>query len=177
MQKILVFILIGVFILVTSGCGAENKASNIVEDYMNAVKQGNDIDSYLETGVDGFIDVFEYESLKTLEAPKEKDTISFEYDFWKEFKSDNTDTFADYKRETKEIFPEYEIIEESTEYLEIWDGKSYKDINMFLYNVTLANAKGEKLYKKVEFTVEYSEFVWDGEDFIEGYHITDIYIR
>lgn len=182
MKKIICgFILIICFFLL-AGCGKENKARETAEDYMDAVKNGDDYeDLYLD---EGFIDLFSYEYLKTLDPPKEKDTRTVEYDFWEEFYKDETDTlfptFDEYKQsylDTEDTLErEYEILQDDNEILEYWDGESYKEIHKFLYNVEIADEFGQKLYKKAEITVEMG-LVEEGEDYKDGYVITDVYLR
>jgi hypothetical protein len=155
----------------------ESKARNTVDNYLSAIKNGDETKVFLEDDVDGFIDVFDFEKLKSIEIPKEKDIITTTYDSWKEYRSDSYSSFEEFKKETKEIFADYEIIEDTSDKFTYWDKKSYKDKHKFLYNVSIANELGEKLYKKVEITTEYSEFVWDGENFNKGYIITEIEIR
>lgn len=171
-MKRLLFFSVLLFVLV--GCSGENTAKGIAEDYMDAVKLGNEYDQM--EAREGFIDVFDYEYLQTLEVPEEQDTRNYDYDFWEDYYSDEYSTYTDYKNYYKDLYDDYEIIHEDDRNLELWDGKSYKEIHRFLYNVEIANELGEKLYKKAEITVEPGLY-WNGEEHLEDYVITDINLR
>lgn len=116
-MKKLIFIATLLFL---AGCGPEGNAKNVAEDYMDSVKNGEEFEAM--DAAEGFIDVFDYEYLKTEKA------------------EDNVYTF--------------------------------------LYNVEIANGIGQKLYKKVEITVERDSYLnSDTDAYIDGYVISDIYIR
>ena len=180
MKKLIALILI----LFLAACGGENEAQTTAEDYMDAVKNGNEFEALEAT--EGFIDVFGYEYLQTLNSSEEKKTRVLSYSLWESLYGDKTDplypTFEEYKEaeiETqKSLDRNYEIIKDDDESLEYWDGESYYNVYEFLYNVEIANELGDKIFKKAEITVE-EGLVWDEskEDYVDGYVITDIYLR
>ena len=177
MRKILLLILIPILLV---GCSnEESKARDTVEKYLKALKMGEDVDLYLDTR-EGLIDVFDWEYLRSLEVDQIKDTRSYDREYYEMFEKDFFDTFDDFKENEIEWFSRshdnFEIIENSYDRLELWDGESYIDNHKFLYNVELANELGQKLFKKVEFYVEFDHIYYNG-DFVEGYVIKDIYIR
>lgn len=171
MKKLL---LAAVILVLLAGCGEDGNAKDVAEDYMDAVKVGDDFDQ-MEAS-EGFIDVFDYEYLQTIEVPEEKNIINLNYDSWENYYTDEYASFYDYKQDYKEIFEGYEIVFEDDYTLDLWDGESYKEIHKLLYNVEIANELGEKLFKKAEITVEPGLY-WNGEEHLEGYTITDIYTR
>ena len=177
MRKILLLILIPILLV---GCSnEESKARDTVEKYLKALKMGEDVDLYLDTR-EGLIDVFDWEYLRSLEVDQIKDTRSYDREYYEMFEKDFFDTFDDFKENEIEWFSRshdnFEIIENSYDRLELWDGESYIDNHKFLYNVELANELGQKLFKKVEFYVEFDHIYYNG-DFIKGYVIKDIFIR
>ena len=177
MRKLLLLILIPILLV---GCNdGESKAKKTVEKYLEALKMGEDVDLYLDTR-EGLIDVFDWEYLRSLEVDQIKDTRSYDRDYYEMFEKDIFDTFQEFKDKEIERFSlvhdNFEIIENSYDRLELWDGESYIDNHKFLYNVELANELGQKLFKKVEFYVEFDHIYYNG-DFVEGYVIKDIYIR
>jgi hypothetical protein len=177
-----------VAILFLSGCGSEDRAKKTAEEYMDAVKQGDEY-AGLEAE-EGFIDVFNYEYLQTLDEYQEKDTRELTYDLWDSIYGDDPDalypTFEDYKKaefESIEIMQEskdtkYEILQDDSQTLEYWDGESYYDVYTFLYNVEIANEAGQKVYKKAEITVE-EGLVKDKkkDEYVDGFVIAEVYIR
>lgn len=73
---------------------------------------------------------------------------------------------------------DYEIIKDTDQEFEYWDGESYGKNFTLLYNVEIADEDGQKLYKKAEFTVEEGLVYGDSiDDFVDGYKITDITLR
>lgn len=163
----------------TSFGGEERQARKTVENYMDAVRKGEEFDA-LKT-LEGFYDVFDYEYLRTLDVRQEKDTTKFSYDVYKNFYSTTYSTFQEYKQEKIEYYSalwgDLEIIENDHEELIIWDGESYYNVYTFLYNVEIANEFGEKIYKKAEFTVEPGTYFEEDNELVDGWVITDIYLR
>lgn len=178
MKKVrIVFLLIMLTLL--AACGSEeSQARKTVEKYMDAVKMGEDFEQF--RAFEGFYDVFDYEYLRTLDEREVKDTGKISYDIWELVYKDKYPTWEEYKKyeieSLKLAWEDLEIIEENDEEVVYWDGKSYKTIYTFLYNVEIANKIGEKLYKKAEFTVE-PGYYWNGDDMVEGWLITDLYLR
>jgi hypothetical protein len=143
------------------------------------MKQGNTDKAYkyLSIDTDSLIDVFDYKYLRTI---KEKDipvktTMTLdEFNNSSVFKEEYY-TFRGYKKHIKEIFGNSNdyVIEEELESITFYKkGETIKQYT-FLYDMQLANEIGNKLYKKVEFTLQWDE--------LEGKHgafeITDITIR
>ena len=156
MKKILLFLLVGLSLV---GCSSESANANdyegTVESYLKAVKNGDEnATDFLDIGVDGLIDVFEYEYLQTLDEKKEKHIMEFPNEDYLENHRDEYGNYTEYKNAMKEKYPSSDVIEETYNQLVMWDGESYKNTHTLLYNVTLANGLGEKLYKKVEFDVQ-----------------------
>lgn len=144
---------------------------------MDDVKNGEE-EKNLDIGVEGFIDVFDYEYLKTLDSEEEKDTTTFNYSSWEMSYKDEFSTYEDYKETNREIFADYEVLVDNAYELELWDGESYNNVFKLLYNVEIANELGEKLYKKAEITVKEGLVRNKADtDYIDGYEITDIYLR
>ena len=174
-------------ILFLSGCGSENQAKKTAEGYMNAVKQGDQYEAF-DADV-GFIDVFDYEYLQTLEESQEKDTTGWTYEMWESVYGDASDplypSFESYKESELEYIEsqsasgkKYEVIQNDNQALEYWDGESYNDVFKFLYNVEIANETGQKVYKKAEITVK-EGLVRDEkkDEYVDGFVITEVYIR
>ncbi|VVM35137.1 hypothetical protein [Terribacillus sp. AE2B 122] len=183
-MKQLVFGLILLLCLV--GCSSaqgEGGARGTAEDYMDAVKSGSDEASdYIDWEAEGFIDVFDYEYLETIDETEIQDTQVYSYDLWHDVYAEDYATFDDFKEFEKELFHnvkgDYEIIQDNQETLELWDGKSYKTKYTLLYNVEIANEFGEKIYKKAEITLSPDLVMRDGDDeFVEGFVVSDIYLR
>lgn len=174
MRRIIAIILL---IILAACSNPEKDAQRAAENYMDAVKMGDEYNDHIKTGTEGFIDVFDYEYLQTLDAPKEKKTVSTTYEFYNDVFSDRYKTFAEFKETEKEIYDDYEILRDDDTVIEFWDGESYKDIHKFLYNVEIANGLGEKIYKKAEIEVEmWFDFDEDDER-IDMYKVRDIYLR
>ncbi|MDC3412498.1 hypothetical protein [Terrihalobacillus insolitus] len=174
-------LLVIILIVLMTGCSndQESQAINVSENYMEAVKTGGEVDKYLETN-EGFIDVFDYDYLKTIETDKEKDLQTFDYNLYTDVYADEYPTFEEYKEFELDILEKldkpYEIIKDNGEELVVWDGESYKEIYKLLYNVEIANELGQKIYKKAEITIEPGMVEIDG-DFEKRYVITNIYLR
>ncbi|MEN2464708.1 hypothetical protein [Ornithinibacillus sp. JPR2-1] len=167
-------IFIAIVLLLLTACGSENGAKKAAEGYMDAVKVGDKFDAFKAS--EGFIDVFDYEFLQVVDKQEIQDTRTIDYDFWKDYETEYYDSFLDYKDYYKELYDGYEILEDNDDELILWDGKSYYDVYTLLYNVEIANGKGEKLFKKAEITVEEGIY-WDGDDYKDGWIITDVYLR
>ena len=181
----IIIVLIVAALLIINLVSAESQAKRAAEDYMDKVKNGDEkAEELLGIGVDGFIDMFDYEYLQTMEVPKQKDTTIGKRDRWESLYGDEPDptypSFEAYRKSHKDVMEvtgeDYEVLQDSRDVFEYWDKKSYKEIHKVLYDVEIANALGQKIYKKAEITVEPGQ-VWDGEEFKTGYVITDIYMR
>lgn len=177
-------------ILFLTACGSseENQAKKAAEDYMEAVKNGDEIAEEYLYSADGFIDVFDFEYLQTLEEEKVKDVREYDYDFFLNTTSRETfPTFNDFKQLEIDMMKfshedTYEIIENTSDKLVLWDGESYNIHYTLLYNVEIANELGQKLFKKAEITLEPGMLYHREEEdndkmFEESYVITDIYLR
>lgn len=152
---------------------------------MDAVKNGEEFKELYSA--EEFIDVFDYKYLKTLEDNKEKRTSKTTYEDWKSLYEKDPDliqpTFKEYKDSIIESFEsdtkkDYQVVENTGSVLEYWDGESYINNFVFLYNVEIANEEGQKLYKKAEITVKQSYILnEETEEYEEGYIISDITLR
>ena len=168
-----------ILVMMLTGCSnTEDQAKKVVDQYLQAVHDGDEVYRYLDVGLEGLIDVIDFEYLRALETEEIKDTREYDMDFYRRVLADEYDTFKEFREEQIDIHSDYEVLENSVDTLILWDGESYVDNHRFLYNVELVNAAGEKLYKKVEFYVE-EDLVRDkiGDEFEEGYTIVDIHIR
>lgn len=172
---------IPVILLLLAGCtdSKESLAKDTAEAYMEAVQKGEDFEEISYTA-DTFHDVFDYEYLKTIEERKYKYTILITYANWESMHEDGKipeyNTYEKYKDYQKNNFENYKVLVDNDEYLELWDGESYKYDYVLLYNVEIANEEGEKIYKKAEISLE-DWFVIDGDDVEETYRIDDITLR
>lgn len=161
----------------------ESKAKRAVDGYLEAVKNGDEFRAIRSDNV--LIDVFEYDFLKELDPPKEKKTMRIaDKEMWEvlygDKEGDERLPFGLYKRDElekyKEEYEDLEVTKDEPDVLEIWDGESYVEAYRFLYNVEIADEVGQKLFKKAEITVENSSY-WTGEEFKDGYVVTDVYLR
>ncbi|MCC2249060.1 hypothetical protein JUJ52_03685 [Virgibacillus sp. AGTR] len=179
MKKLLVFVILAFTLM---GCSEESKAKNTAEEYMDSVKNGDEFEEIIAE--EEFIDVFDYEYLKTIDEYEEKEIKTLKFSIWESVYGEESDplypTFEEYKKSYIEPMEaagkDYEIIKDNGEVLEYWDGETYKKVYELLYNVEIANELGEKIYKKAEITVEES-VVEDGDDLKEGFIISDINLR
>lgn len=178
-KKLLVFVILAFTLM---GCSEESKAKNTAEEYMDSVKNGDEFEEIIAE--EEFIDVFDYEYLKTIDEYEEKEIKTLKFSIWESVYGEESDplypTFEEYKKSYIEPMEaagkDYEIIKDNGEVLEYWDGETYKKVYELLYNVEIANELGEKIYKKAEITVEES-VVEDGDDLKEGFIISDINLR
>lgn len=155
-------------ILFLTACGMESEGKKVVEKYLDEVKKGERTYDYITFDVDRLIDVFEYEFISFEQLEDEEDHTTIKVEYWESRKEDY-ETFEDYKDFYKNVFKDHEIISESPYEIVFWEPGEYITVYKYLYNVTVANAAGEKLYKKIEFEVE--------EENEEKPMIRDIYIR
>lgn len=167
LRKLLVVLVLGILIACSN---SQDEAKKTVDGYLEAVHDGGDIYDYISIGTDSLIDVIDYEYLRALEAEEIKDTRTYDIEFYEDVVSDSYDTYQDFKEDQKEMYDDYEVITETYDNLILWDGESYVDNHKLLYNVELTNELGQKLYKKVEFYLEYSSYD-------EKYIIEEINIR
>ncbi|MFB1098193.1 hypothetical protein [Terribacillus sp. JSM ZJ617] len=181
MKKILLFILI-VFI---AGCGEidnEDLAKEAAENYMEMVKKGEERSQIYLLTSDNFHDVFSYEYIDTLNEKSEKDTLSLSYSMYENVGQEKFSTYEEFKNYNKSDYQKehgnIEILEDNEKNLELWDGKTYKDVYTLLYNVEIANEEGQKSYKKAEITLE-PGFIKPEEDDEEkdSYMISNIFLR
>ncbi|AYV67069.1 hypothetical protein C2I06_09375 [Niallia circulans] len=187
MRKIIWPVLLG--ILVLSGCSSseEKKARETAEAYMEAVKNGDEFLNIFSS--EEFVDVFDYEYLKTLDSSEEKILEGYSYEDWDRLYGNDPNpvysSYDDYRSQERKYVEslisegkDYEIIKDTDQEFEYWDGKSYGKNFTLLYNVEIADEDGQKLYKKAEFTVEEGLVYGDSiDDFVDGYKITDITLR
>jgi hypothetical protein len=188
LKQIIWPVLLGILIL--SGCNSseEKEARDTAEAYMEAVKNGDEFKEIYS--VEEFIDVFDYKYLKTLEDNQEKRTSKTTYEDWKALYEKAPDiiqsTFKEYKEnkieslelDNKYTNKQYQVVKNTGSVLEYWDGESYTNNFVFLYNVEIANEEGQKLYKKAEIAVKQSYILnEETEEYEEGYIISDITLR
>lgn len=163
----------------TSFGGEERQARKTVEKYMDAVRKGEEFDA-IKT-LEGFYDVFDYEYLRTLDVRQEEDTTRFSRDHWEFAYKETFPTWQEFKEYEIDVYKSnwdtIKIIKDTDEELVIWDGESYYNVYVFLYNVEIANEFGEKIYKKAEFTVEPGTYFDESNELVDGWVITDIYLR
>ncbi|PAV30243.1 hypothetical protein CIL05_07180 [Virgibacillus profundi] len=151
-----VLVAIGAFLFMN--ISSKGVAKNFAEDYMDAVKNGEDTSDFISRSEEGFIDVFDYDYLKEVEMEQEKVIMSLnyeDYEILQEYGEKNDfDSYDEFKKHYKDLFSDHEIIRESDMSLELWEEGEFKDRYSFLYDVTIANGLGQKIYKKAELTVE-----------------------
>ncbi|OIU71536.1 hypothetical protein [Rossellomorea aquimaris] len=189
MRRLFVFsIVLMLPVLFLLGCGkqSESNAKDAVETYMDLVKEG-DLKQYMyiSSQTNEFYDVFDYEYLSTLEENdikyEESDTRD-EFDAFYNSITDDTypsPTWEENMERVQDRFGDDNdfIVDSDEDGFEVTskekDFKQYK----FLYNTEIANATGSKIYKKVEFTVEYQYDIWNGKEYTEGFVIKKLNIR
>lgn len=167
----------GIFLtLKLSDDGGEGEARKFAEDYMIAAKNGEDVFDYILL-TDGFIDVFDFEYLSTIEVVEEKKTLTRSKDLYNYIK--DTDGFEynsleEYLKAAREEFnsKKFEVLTDEDDVVKAWVKGEYSREFTFLYNVTIANGLGQKIYKKAEITVLGGDATQEGEVMI-----TDISIR
>jgi hypothetical protein len=184
-MKIIVVLMIVSLVAGCTGDQSESSAKNDLETYLGHMKKGQIEDSeiYLEKDVDNLIDVFNYEYLELIDEDEEEIKYSITKREYKEDKT-LTDEYGDYENYVKHIKDlykndkQYKIEEETRPYSITWYkiGET-KKIYTFLYDMEIANGAGNKLYKKIEFTLDWADRRWNGEDYEQGFIITDIDIR
>jgi hypothetical protein len=178
---VMVFI-IGLMGFMSTGT-TETAAKKDLNKYMSAMEKGDQdtARNYLATGTDNLLDVFNYEYLDKIEENDlpVKTTMTYEEYKDSEYLQKDYKTWKQYKKYIKEVFGNTEnyIVEEDTGEITYYKkGETVKEYVM-LYNMEIANGGGEKIYKKVEFTLQWTEDRWNGDDFEKGFEITDITIR
>jgi len=152
-------LLILLLILSLTACGTESEGKKVVEGYLNEVKDGEKTDDYITFDVDRFIDVFEYEFISAEEIEDEKNTLLYSRYSWEIYDA-GYETFEKYKEYVKgrENSKGLEVLSDNDDLLELWKDGEYKTVYKYLYNVTIANEGGEKLYKKIDFEVSDGHF-------------------
>jgi hypothetical protein len=187
MKKLIgIIITIAVFIIGISGftlLDKESAAKRDVNKYFEAMRNGDQDTAinYLSTETDNLLDVFNYDYLSTLEENDlpVKTTMTGQEFIDSEYLKEQYSTFPKYKKFIKESFGNnnnYVVEDEGDSISYYKKGETVKEY-VFLYNMEIANGAGEKIYKKVEFTLQWTDKRWNGEDFEKGYEITDITIR
>ncbi|MGD6831440.1 hypothetical protein ACQCT5_04725 [Sutcliffiella halmapala] len=184
---ILIFILVGCSSegsneeTITEEDNQEEIARAHLEEYLEFMKVGDleNATKYLGT-TDNLLDVFEYTYLDLIEEYIEPDKTTI---FRKEFLEDK-ELQKDYKNwvdmiDHYESNEEYETFTSEDKYgsvgvLIYWKEGVGNQAYKFLYDMEIANGLGNKLYKKVEFDLQYTE-AFEGTE--EGYKITKINIR
>jgi hypothetical protein len=178
---------------VLTGCGgnqSESEAKKTVEAYFELKKIGDEFaGNYLRGNAASrdLVDVFEYEYLSTLEANEKNVDESDNKDEFKTFYSllddrYSTPSWDQYTEEIHDVFGDDDdyIITEDNNYIEV-TGKKDDEIKeyTFLYDMEIANSYGDKIYKKVEITVQYDYVFWDykEEKYRDGFIITNINVR
>jgi hypothetical protein len=179
---VVIMLIVGVMGFMSVG-QTETAAKKDLEKYLALMQKGDQdtAENFLSFGVDNLIDVFNYKYLSTLdendlpvtntmtfEAYNNSEYIKKEYPTWKQYKNFIKNTFGNVEG--------YVIEDNRSEITYYKEGETFKEYT-FLYNMEIANGGGEKIYKKVEFTLEWTDNRWNGEDFEEGFEITDITIR
>jgi hypothetical protein len=179
---IVVVFIIGLMGFMSTGT-TETAAKKDLEKYFQAMIKGDEdtAGNYLAIGTDNLLDVFEYEYLNTIEENDlpVKTTMTYEEYKESEYLQKDYKTWKQYKKYIKDVFGNNEnyVVEDDNGTITYYKkGETVKEYVM-LYNMEIANGGGEKIYKKVEFTLQWTEDRWNGDDFEEGFEITDITIR
>lgn len=176
-QKVIIIIVVIVLALVGyyifKNFSNEGRARNFVESYMTAVGKGEDLRDYISYSTDGFIDVFEYDYLSTVAKIETEKVIEIDQDLYKILDSDRYDSFDEFKEYYRELYlgeysEGYELEYEDDDTLIIINTEEFDISYIFLYDVVIANAGGQQVYRKAEITVEESYDDWE---------ITYIYLR
>lgn len=167
------------------GCSeqSEGGAKKVLETYLEHMEKGEteEAEVYLDDYTDNLIDVFAYEYLSTLEEEDvQVETTMYEglfeeSDFFKE----EYGTWDNYAKEMWKLYGDNEdyVFKDEGNSITFYKKGDMKKVVTFLYDMEVANGLGNKLYKKIEFTLEWDTMRWNGEDFEEGFVITDIEIR
>ena len=185
-KRIFLFILLAVIISLMFGCsdiGSENKAKKDVDNYLHAMKTGDISTSemYLRD-VDNFINVLGYTYLRSNEVELKKNIV----EWWKYTYDDSPhlqdeygtwDEFLEYLRVTYGNSDTHEIINDNPMFFTAWKIDDYVEVYEFVYDMEITNGLGQKVYQKVYFTTEWTDMRWNGEDFEDGFVITNINIK
>lgn len=190
MKKVL-FTITGVAILIVGVLGftligQESAAKRDINKYFEAMIKGDQetARNYLAVGTDNLLDVFSYDYLSTIEENDlpVKFTLTADEFIKMDIVKEQYGTFPKYVKHIQELYGNDEnyVVEESEgemSYISYYKkGETVKEY-VFLYNMEIANGGGEKIYKKVEFTLQYTDSRWNGKDHEKGFEITDITIR
>jgi hypothetical protein len=182
-NKWLLFLIL-IFVFIMSGCNpkSESSAKKDIESYLEYMKTG-DTDkakNYLDN-TDSLIDVFDYKYLKTLE---DKDvqvitTVSKDDFINSDVYKKKYRRYPYYVEHIKKTFgndKNYVVKEDTNSITYYKKGEKIKKY-VLLYDTTIANNLGNKLYKKIEFHLEWKKSRYKGDGFEEGFVITDFNIR
>jgi uncharacterized protein YqfB (UPF0267 family) len=184
-MKKIIAIVITVSLLIVGVMGfmsigqTKTAAKKTLENYLSEMKQGNTDKAYkyLSIDTDSLIDVFDYKYLRTLDEkdiPVKTTMTLEEFEDSSVYKQEYL-TFKRYKKHIQEIFGASDdyVVKADQESISYYKkGETIKQYT-FLYNMTVANELGNKLYKKVEFTLLWNESAGKHGQF----EITDITIR
>jgi hypothetical protein len=180
----IVIVILAIGLMGFMGTGqTETAAKKDLEKYFSAMSKGDQdtAENYLSIGTDNLLDVFEYEYLSTIEENDlpVTNTMSFEAYNNSEYIKKEYPRWKDYKNYIKDAFGNNEsyVVEENSNEITYYKKDETVKEYTFLYNMEIANGGGEKIYKKVEFTLEWTDNRWNGEDFEQGFEIVDITIR
>lgn len=177
MRKIFTLILsIMLILLFLSACGgqSEGNAKKTVNNYLSLMKKGDTYEaSKLLDGNDSLIDVFNYKYLDTIREEDIEKEISVSRVDFENMKSNGYEsgTWEEYKEKMSNLYTcdkcDVELYDGS---IRITDGSRTHKRYTLLYDTEIANGLGNKLYKKVEFKVE-----WD--DVYDEFKIDSIKVR
>ncbi|WP_462410491.1 hypothetical protein [Neobacillus sp. Marseille-QA0830] len=190
MKRILLLVCL-VFIFFLAGCGgsqSESKARDTVENYLELKKNGDLSSSeYIRYTSKDLIDVFNYKYLNTLKDTEEKYTESDNKDEFEAFyalqpnDSQTNPTWEQYVDRIHDKFGDDDnyFVSENGDSIEVTSNKDNTKSYTFLYDMEIANMGGSKIFKKVEFDVDYDYTLWDSdkEKYTEGFLISAIRIR
>lgn len=163
-------------LLFLSACGgqSEGNAKKTVNSYLSLMKKGDTYEaSKLLDGNDSLIDVFNYKYLDTIreeDMPFELKVLRTEFEEGHILKN-KYETWENYQEEIKLLYrcEKCEVIVDDYHIHTLNRGNTHKKYTL-LYDTEIANGLGGKLYKKVEFDVE-----WDVA--YDKFKITNINIR
>lgn len=169
---ILFIILVGGAVYNFNYMTPQAKAKNTVVKYIKAIQQGESTYDYVDSGVDDFINVLDYKYIRVVDKETPLKTYTIDYDMYeieieygngKEKYRDFDDYFKQeleyYKKQEKDEGSKVKILNESTDSFEFTLGDTYTQVEL-LYDMEVTNGIGEKIYKKVYFTVnnEYDDY-------------------
>ncbi|GGF86385.1 hypothetical protein [Paenibacillus aceti] len=141
------------------------KAKITVAKYIKAIQQGKSTYDYVESGVNDFINVLDYKFIRVIDKEKPLKTYTKDHDMYeidvnygngKEKYKDFNDYLKqelEYYKEREKSDSEIKILRESTDSFEFTYGDTYDQIEL-LYDMEVTNGLGEKIYKKVYYTVD-----------------------